>query len=74
MTLAGLDDDVIDISFHISAHLSPQGLTHEPLESCSCVLQAEGHADVAVHLTRCDEGTQGVMKAVFSSSSFAILI
>jgi hypothetical protein len=56
MTLTGLDDDVIYVSFRIPSHLSHQGLTHEPLEGRSCVLQAEGHTDVAIHPARCDEG------------------
>jgi hypothetical protein len=50
-TLASLDDDVVDVGFRISSHLSPQGRTHDPLECGPYVLQAEGHTDIAVVTT-----------------------
>jgi hypothetical protein len=56
VTLASLDYDVINVGFCIPSHLRPQGLMHEPLEGGSCILQAEGHTDVAVHPTGHDEG------------------
>jgi hypothetical protein len=38
MTLTSFDDDVVDVSFRIPSHLSPQGLAHESLECCPSVL------------------------------------
>jgi hypothetical protein len=42
MSLTGLENDVINVSFCIPSHLSPQGLTHEPLEVAPVFFKLKG--------------------------------
>jgi hypothetical protein len=46
--LLGLHDHIIHISMHIPPNLLLQTPLHGSLVSCSSVLQAKGHGDIAV--------------------------
>ena len=55
MLFADLDDDAVDVCLGVSPDLSAESLVHELLESCACILEAEGHAHVEEHTAWCNE-------------------
>lgn len=48
---------VIHIDFHVSPKLILEDLVHQPLISCSCILEAEGYYLVAVNAFLGHEGS-----------------
>ena len=55
LSLSGLHNDVVDVGIDVAPHLGPQAGPHGSLESCTGVLQSEGHAGETKASFRCEE-------------------